>query len=137
MPFTSTSSPRVLETDTEDMQNREHSCFFSAARAAKDSGIALELARNLGLDLPLARATKEQYDRMIAEDLGELDNPASPSSRSKTATNIPPMAFNSSSCILGGLINQPTRKRTSRMVLPPKRCFSFRRISDLEICSSS
>ncbi len=32
---------------------------------------------------------------------------------------------------------QPTRKRMSRMVLPPKRCFSFRRISDLEICSSS
>jgi len=33
--------------------------------------------------------------------------------------------------------DQPTRKRMSRMVLPPKRCFSFRRISDLEICSSS
>jgi len=67
------ASSRVLETDGEDMQNREHSCFFSAAHAAKDSGIALELARNLGLDLPLARATKKQYDRMIAESLGELD----------------------------------------------------------------
>jgi hypothetical protein len=32
---------------------------------------------------------------------------------------------------------QPTRKRMSRMVLPPKRCFSFRRISNFEICSSS
>ena len=32
-----------------------------------------ELARNLGLDLPLPRSTKEQYDRMIAEGLGELD----------------------------------------------------------------
>ena len=64
---------RVLETDGEDMQNREHSCFFSAAHAAKDSGIALNLARELGLDLPLARATKEQYDRMIAAGLGELD----------------------------------------------------------------
>jgi hypothetical protein len=32
---------------------------------------------------------------------------------------------------------QPTLKRMSRMVLLPKRCFSFRRISDLEICSSS
>src|SRR5262249_3995667 len=32
---------------------------------------------------------------------------------------------------------QPTRKRTSRMVLAPKRCFSLRRISVLEICSSS
>ena len=34
-------------------------------------------------------------------------------------------------------LNQPTRKRTSRMILPPKRCFSFRKISDLDICSSS
>ena len=67
------ANSRVLETDGEDMQNREHSCFFSAAHAAKDSGIALNLARELGLDLPLARATKEQYDRMIAEGLGELD----------------------------------------------------------------
>jgi 3-hydroxyisobutyrate dehydrogenase len=67
------ANSRVLETDGEDMQNREHSCFFSAAHAAKDSGIALELARNLGLDLPLARATKEQYERMIAQGLGELD----------------------------------------------------------------
>ena len=48
------ANSRVLETDGEDMQNREHSCFFSAAHAAKDSGIALELARKLGLDLPLA-----------------------------------------------------------------------------------
>jgi 3-hydroxyisobutyrate dehydrogenase len=67
------ANSRVLETDGEDMQNREHTCFFSAAHAAKDSGIALELARNLGLDLPLARATKVQYDRMIAEGFGELD----------------------------------------------------------------
>ncbi len=72
--FSQTSAAsRVLETDGEDMQNREHTCFFSAAHAAKDSGIALELARSLSLDLPLARATKRQYDRMIAEGLGELD----------------------------------------------------------------
>src|SRR4051794_7182201 len=67
------ANSRVLETDGEDMQNREHSCFFSAAHAAKDSGIGLELARNLGLDLPLARATKDQYARMIAEGLGALE----------------------------------------------------------------
>ena len=42
------AASRVLETDGEDMQNRDHSCFFSAAHAAKDSGIALELARQLG-----------------------------------------------------------------------------------------
>jgi 3-hydroxyisobutyrate dehydrogenase len=67
------ANSRVLETDGEDMQKREHSCFFSVAHAAKDSGIALELARQLALDLPLAKATKEQYERMIAEGLGELD----------------------------------------------------------------
>src|SRR2546429_8727302 len=67
------ANSRVLETDGEDMQNREHSCFFSAAHAAKDSGIALRLAEDAGLNLPLARATKEQYDRMVAEGLGELD----------------------------------------------------------------
>jgi len=64
---------RVLQTDGEDMQNRDHACFFSAAHAAKDSGIALHLAENAGLNLPLARATKQQYDRMVAEGLGELD----------------------------------------------------------------
>jgi 3-hydroxyisobutyrate dehydrogenase-like beta-hydroxyacid dehydrogenase len=67
------AASRVLETDGEDMQNREHSCFFSAAHAAKDSGIALELAEEMGLDLPLARETKAQYERMIASGLGELD----------------------------------------------------------------
>src|SRR5947209_13822809 len=67
------AASRVLETDGEDMQNREHSCFFSAAHAAKDSRIALALGRSLRLDSPLARATKEQYDRMVTEGLGELD----------------------------------------------------------------
>ena len=67
------ANSRVLETDGEDMQNRDHSCFFSAAHAAKDSGIAYEMARQLGLELPLGRATKEQYERMIAEGLGGLD----------------------------------------------------------------
>ena len=64
---------RVLQTDGEDMQKRDHACFFSAAHAAKDSGIALHLAESAGLELPLARATKRQYDRMIADGLGELD----------------------------------------------------------------
>jgi len=67
------ANSRVLQTDGEDMQNREHSCFFSAAHAAKDSGIALKLAKEQGLNLPLAVATKKQYDRMVDENLGELD----------------------------------------------------------------
>ena len=63
----------VLQTDGEDMQNREHSCFFSAAHAAKDSGIALKLAKKHTLNLPVAAAAKKQYDRMIQLGLGELD----------------------------------------------------------------
>jgi 3-hydroxyisobutyrate dehydrogenase-like beta-hydroxyacid dehydrogenase len=54
---------RVLKTDGENMQNRDHSCFFSGAHAAKDSGIAL----------PLAEASKKQYDRMVSEGFGDLD----------------------------------------------------------------
>ncbi|HWF19960.1 MAG TPA: NAD(P)-dependent oxidoreductase [Verrucomicrobiae bacterium] len=67
------ANSRVLATDGEDMQNRDHSCFFSAAHAAKDSGIALKLGKSQGLNLPLATATKKQYDKMVAEGLGELD----------------------------------------------------------------
>ena len=67
------ANSRVLQTDGEDMQNREHSCFFSAAHAAKDSGIALKLVKEAGLNLPLAAATFKQYRRMTEEGLGELD----------------------------------------------------------------
>ncbi len=67
------ANSRVLETDGEDMQNHDHACYFSAAHAAKDSGIALDLARAAGLSLPLAEATKQQFDAMCAAGLGELD----------------------------------------------------------------
>jgi 3-hydroxyisobutyrate dehydrogenase len=67
------ANSQVLKTDGEDMQNRDHTCFFSAAHAAKDSGIALKLAKAQELKLPLAAATKKQYDRMVAEGLSELD----------------------------------------------------------------
>ena len=67
------ANSRVLETDGGDMQAREHDVYFSAAHAAKDSGIALDLARRAGLEVPLAVATKAQYDAMVAHGLGELD----------------------------------------------------------------
>ena len=67
------ANSRVLETDGEDMQNRDHECYFSAAHASKDSGIALDLAKRFGLNLPLAEATKKQYDQMIELGKGELD----------------------------------------------------------------
>jgi 3-hydroxyisobutyrate dehydrogenase len=67
------ANSRVLETDGADMQNRDHEVYFSAAHAAKDSGIALALAEDARLNLPLARATYEQYERMKQLGLGELD----------------------------------------------------------------
>lgn len=70
------ANSRVLETDGEDMQQRAHDCYFSAAHAAKDSGIALALAQQAGLDLPLARATHEQYRRLVDRGMGELDKSA-------------------------------------------------------------
>ena len=67
------AASRVLETDGEDMQNRDHECYFSAAHAAKDSGIALNMAQSTGLQLPLAQATFNQYQRLIEVGKGELD----------------------------------------------------------------
>jgi 3-hydroxyisobutyrate dehydrogenase len=67
------ANSRVLETDGPDMLDREHSTFFSAAHAAKDSGIALSLAKEQGLNVPLLAASKQQYDRMIELGLGEID----------------------------------------------------------------
>ena len=74
MVFSQTgANSRVLETDGEDMLARDHETYFSCSHAAKDSGIALSLADDTGLDLPLAKSTKAQYDRMIAIGKGELD----------------------------------------------------------------
>ena len=70
------AASRVLETDGEDMQNRAHDCYFSAAHAAKDSGIALALAKTAGLTLPLAQATYDQYQRLVVLGKGELDKSA-------------------------------------------------------------
>ena len=67
------ANSRVLVTDGEDMMNRDHSCFFSAAHAAKDSGIALSLAKEKKLNLSLADATTKQYSKMVKVGLGELD----------------------------------------------------------------
>lgn len=70
------AASRVLETDGEDMQHRAHECFFSAAHAAKDSAIALALAKDHGLSLPVAEATLGQYRRLITLGKGELDKSA-------------------------------------------------------------
>ena len=67
------ANSRVLETDGEDMQIRDHECYFSASHAAKDSGIAGDLGRSLNLDMPLNEAATKQYLLMVEKGLGELD----------------------------------------------------------------
>ncbi len=67
------ANSRVLETDADDMIDRDHECWFSASHAAKDSGIAGGLARAKKLNLPLNNATTDQYRKMIELGLGELD----------------------------------------------------------------
>lgn len=67
------ANSRVLETDGEDMQKRDHDCYFSGAHAAKDSGIALKLGKSAKLKLPLAEATLGQYSKMESVGLGHLD----------------------------------------------------------------
>lgn len=70
------ANSRVLETDGEDMVRRDHECYFSAAHAAKDSGIANELARGVGVGVPLSEATEGQYRKLIALERGVLDKSA-------------------------------------------------------------
>lgn len=67
------ANSRVLETDGDDMIQREHDCYFSAAHAAKDSGIANALADSTGVRVPLSRTTEAQYRKMIDLGLGDLD----------------------------------------------------------------
>lgn len=70
------ANSRVLETDGDDMIQRDHDCYFSAAHAAKDSGIANALASGLGISVPLSQATEAQYRRLMEAGKGDLDKSA-------------------------------------------------------------
>ena len=70
------ANSRVLETDSEDMLARDHEAWFMAEHAAKDSGLAQDLANEVGLNLPLNDATKAQYDKLTAIGKGQLDKSA-------------------------------------------------------------
>jgi 3-hydroxyisobutyrate dehydrogenase-like beta-hydroxyacid dehydrogenase len=67
------ANSRVLVTDGDDMIAREHDCYFSAAHAAKDSGIANALASQAGVAVPLSLATEAQYHLLVERGFGELD----------------------------------------------------------------
>ena len=67
------ANSRVLETDSEDMIGRDHECYISAEHAAKDSGIAIAVAEGEGIQVPLAKATLFQYQKMVEAGLGDLD----------------------------------------------------------------
>lgn len=70
------ANSRVLETDADDMEHRDHECYFSALHAAKDSGIANALAKEAGVSVPLSEVTQAQYQKLIELGLGELDKSA-------------------------------------------------------------
>jgi len=67
------ANSRVLETDAEDMEIRDHECYFSSEHAAKDSSIANKLAEDAGLNCPISKATEAQYNKLIKLGLGDLD----------------------------------------------------------------
>ena len=55
------------------MLTRDHECYFSAEHAANDSGIAIAVAEEAGINVPLAKATLAQFEKMVEQGLGELD----------------------------------------------------------------
>jgi 3-hydroxyisobutyrate dehydrogenase len=67
------ANSQVLKTDGEDMQNRAHECYFSASHAAKDSTIAWILGCQAGLRMPIAAATRLQFEALVGMGMGSLD----------------------------------------------------------------
>ena len=67
------ANSRVLETDAEDMIARDHEAWFTAEHAAKDSGIAADIAKEVGINLPLNDATCAQFNKLVNDGKGDLD----------------------------------------------------------------
>jgi hypothetical protein len=63
--------------------------FSTQCTSPKTAGSRSKLARNLGLDLPLARATKEQYDRMIATNTPAIGNFSTTDQSQGLSLNVP------------------------------------------------
>ena len=54
------------------MLGRDHECYFSAEHAAKDSALPSQLPKKR-IQVPLAKATLAQYEKMVAAGFGDLD----------------------------------------------------------------
>ena len=64
-----------------------------------------------GWKLSGLRATKEQYDRMVAEGLGERDKSGIAEFPSKIATNIPPIVRDVAACFF--FTSAPAKRQSS------------------------
>lgn len=67
------AASRVQETDGEDMQIRDHDCYYSVDHAVKDLGIALAMAKEQQLHIPLVQSAFEQYQELVRVGKGHLD----------------------------------------------------------------
>jgi 3-hydroxyisobutyrate dehydrogenase-like beta-hydroxyacid dehydrogenase len=67
---------RILEVHGQRMVSGDFRPGGKCVTQRKDLQQALELAAELGLELPATRLTRDLYDRLIADGLGDLDHSA-------------------------------------------------------------
>ena len=90
------ANSRVLETDGEDMRDRDHECYFSGAHAAKDSGIALALGQSAGTRPPDGRRLQgavRQDDRKRHRRTGQVRRGRADIQGSKRLISMPHSAM--------------------------------------------
>ncbi|MDP6787613.1 MAG: NAD(P)-dependent oxidoreductase [Rhodospirillales bacterium] len=67
---------RILELHGQRMVSGDFRPGGKATTQRKDLAQALDLARELGFDMPATRLNRELYDRLIADGFGDLDHSA-------------------------------------------------------------
>ena len=90
------ANSRVLETERRRHAKPRGQLLF--LRRARREGTAESRSNSRAISVSICRSRAPQRNNtteLIAEDLGDLANPASPSLRSKTAINIPAIACDS------------------------------------------
>jgi 3-hydroxyisobutyrate dehydrogenase-like beta-hydroxyacid dehydrogenase len=73
MPQTSADSWQLRNTLIKKVLNNDFSPMFKLGLARKDMRLIAEMAADLGVDVPCARASLEGYDRAADAGLGDLD----------------------------------------------------------------